>query len=131
MRNKIPPSPDLGAFMRSWRDDNNLTSQAAGERAGVSKATWSALENATRTASAATLYGIERATGMAYDDLARLAGHAVKPSADTNERARRVAAMADAMPRMRALVDLLPRLKPEQVDTLVSLAETFTRQKPG
>ncbi len=133
MRTEHKPSPALGAFLAKWRADNNYTVEEAGQRAGISKSTWSALENATRAASMTTLYGLQRATGMEYDDLARLAGHDVLRSASTDERARRIAAMAETLPRMDALLDLLPNLNAEQTDALISIAESFnrTRQSPA
>lgn len=128
-RERISPSQDLADFMRKWRSSRNLTVAQAGERAGISKSAWSALENATRAASMATLYGLQRATGMEYDDLARLAGHEVRRSKDIDDRARRIAGMAAAMPRMAALIDLLDKLREDQVDTLLSVAESFNRKR--
>ena len=128
-RKTITPSKDLGAFLLKWRKANNLTTAEAAERAGISKSAWSALENATRAASMATLYGLQRATGVDYDDIARMAGHDVQRSQSTDDRARRIAALAEAMPRMGALIDLLDKLREDQVDTLLSIAETFISRK--
>lgn len=130
MKTRYKPSPELGAFLKKWREENGqITMQDAAERAGISKSTWSALENVTRGASMETLYGLQRATGMEYDDLARLAGHEVRRSASTDERARRIAAMGETMPRLGALLDLLPNLNAEQTDALVSIAETFNQTR--
>lgn len=118
-------STELGRFMRRWRGKEGLTIQEAAERIGVVKSTWSMLERGVRQPETETLLALERATGTPMDELARMAGFSVRSSATAAERARRVAALAEGDPRLAILVDLLPELSPEQVDTLVSLVETM------
>lgn len=67
--------------------------------------------------------------GVTMDELARMAGIIVRVSQTVAERSRRVAALAEGDPRMGVLIDLLPELSPEQIDTLVSLVETMKAQK--
>lgn len=112
--------------MRRWREENdNLTVEAAAQEIGVVKSTWSQLERGIRTPETETLLLMERRMGVTMDELARMAGIIVRVSQTVAERSRRVAALAEADPRMEALIGLLPELSPEQVDTLVSLAETM------
>lgn len=129
MRTRYKPAPDLGAFLLKWRKENGLTMEEAADRAGISKSTWSALENVQRGASMQRLYGLQCATGAEYDDLARLAGHEVRRSVSIDERARRIAAMSENLPKTRALIDLLEHLDENQTDVLLSAAENFSRNR--
>ena len=120
---------ELGRFMRRWRKDQEWTIDRAAQEIGVVKSTWSQLERGLRTPETETLLLMERKMGVTMDELARMAGIIVRVSQTVAERSRRVAALAEGDPRMGVLIDLLPELSPEQIDTLVSLVETMKAQK--
>lgn len=124
------PTP-LGRFMYRWRLENELTVEAAAERIDVVKSTWSNLENGKRKPEAETLLLLERETKVPFAELAKMADYEVRQSVSAEHRAQRVAAIAEASPPMAALIDLLPGLKPDQVDTLVTLAEDMHRRNAG
>lgn len=120
---------ELGRFMRRWRKDQEWTVDRAAQEIGVVKSTWSQLERGLRTPETETLLLMERKMGVPMDELARMAGIIVRVSQTVAERSRRVAALAEGDPRMGVLIDLLPELSPEQIDTLVSIVETMKAQK--
>lgn len=121
----------LGQFMRQWRTSEGLTVEAAADRIGVVKSTWSQLERGTRDASLETLLLLAHHTGAAIDDLARMQNQAVRASRSNEERSRRVAALADAIPAVAGLLALLPDLSAVELDTLLSVAEGFGRRRKG
>lgn len=128
-RKQLQPSTELGGFLKRWRDNNRLTIEEAAERIGVVKSTWSLLERGKRAASFETLMAISETTGVPIHDLARMAGHSVHLSASAEERARRVAAVGEAIPAIGAVLDLLPELYPHEADTLLSVAEGLIRNR--
>lgn len=121
---------ELSEFMRKWRTGQNLTVQEAADEIGVAKSTWSQLENGQRKISLETLMALSDKTTVPIDDLSRMAGLDVRTSISVDERARRVAALAEAIPQIGAVLDLLPELTGSQIDAMLSFAESLvTRQK--
>lgn len=122
---------ELGRFMRRWREDNELTVEAAAEQVGIVKSTWSKLENGKQRPEAETLLLLERVTKMSFEELARMSGFQPRRSESREHRAQRVAAFAESMPSAGVLVDLLPNLSADQIDTLVTIAEDMRRRNEG
>lgn len=120
---------ELGRRMRAWRKSEDLTVAEAAGRAHIVKSTWSNLERGVRQPETETLLLLEQAMGIPMDELARMAGFNVRASQNVGERARRVAALAEGDPRMQVLIGLLAELSPEQIDTLVSVAEGMRKSQ--
>lgn len=125
----IPPSPALGTFMRRWRDAENLTQEEAGRRIGLTKGAWSKLERGLTSISIETLMALSQETGISSDELAVMANYPVRHSASVEDRSRRVAELAEAMPAIGAMIDLLAELSADDVDTLVSLGESLVQKR--
>jgi transcriptional regulator with XRE-family HTH domain len=121
---------DLGRFLRTWRTDKNLTVEDAAAQAGFpSKSTWTKIENGQKRVSLETLYALSQLTGRTMDDLAAKLGWAIHRSRSSEERAQRVAALADVEPKAAALIDLLPDLTPAQIDLMLSAGEGLRRDQ--
>jgi transcriptional regulator with XRE-family HTH domain len=124
-----PKVTELGQFMRKWRKEQNLTVQEAADSIGVSKSTWSEQEHGQRSISIETLMALSDQTGVPLDALSRMAGLDVRKSVPIEDRARRVAALAEAIPRIGAVLDLLPELSGGDIDAMVSLAESLVARR--
>lgn len=72
-----------------------------------------------------TLALLAEHTGLEMSAIAEMAGIPVKGSANRRDRADRIAAMVAARPRLHALVEFLPELTDDEVDTLLSAAEVM------
>lgn len=131
VRKKQEPSTELGRFMRQWRMDQQppLTIEAAAGVVGIAKSTWSKLERGQRFVSLETLIALSERTTKTVDELTAMLGERVIPSKTNEERARRAAALAEKVPAAAALLGLLPELTPQEVDTLLSVGESFVRQR--
>lgn len=125
------PSEKLADFMRRWRDGRPV--REIEEITGISHSVWSKLENKVTVPSFETLLLLSEATKLPIDDLAEMAEFKVRRSNSVEDRARRAAAMGEAIPDVGKLLDLLPEFSPREADTLLSLAETLMRQRtePG
>lgn len=128
-RKQKRPTHELGMLLFDWRESNNLTVAAAGGRVGVAKSTWSKWENGDMSPSVEALVSISAETGVPLDELATRSGHEIKISTSSEDRAHRIAAVAEAIPQVAIMVDLLTELEPHEVDTLVSVAETMIRRR--
>jgi transcriptional regulator with XRE-family HTH domain len=124
----MPASKTLGRFLRDWRMQQGLTVEAAADRVGIVKSTWSNLERDKRRASLETLLRLSEQTGLAIEELARMQDPRTRASVSTEDRARRVAAVAHAIPQIDAFLDLLGELSPGEIDVLLSAAETMIYQ---
>lgn len=131
VRKKQTPSIDLGRFMREWRKGEGLTVQAAADEIGVSKSTWSNLEQAKRAASMETLIALSERTGRSVDSLAAMTGQEIRHSRTAQERARRTVVLTEKVPKAGLLLDLLPELTDREIDTLLSVGENLIRQRGG
>ncbi len=126
-RKQREPSEKLAEFMRRWRDGRPVREIA--DLTGISHSVWSKLENRVTVPSFETLLLLSDATGLPIDDLAEMAEFKVRRSNSVEDRAHRAAAMAEAIPDVGKLLDLLPEFSPREADTLLSLAETLIRQR--
>lgn len=121
---------ELGRFLRQWRVDQNLTVEEAAAQAGFStKSIWTKIEGGQKKVAMETLWALSKLTGRTMDDLAGKLGLPIRPSRSNEERARRIAALADAQENAAALLDLLPDLAPAQIDLLLSAAEGLHRDQ--
>jgi transcriptional regulator with XRE-family HTH domain len=121
------PSEKLAEFMRRWRGDRVVREVA--ELTGISHSVWSKLENKTTTPSFETLLRLSDKIGIPIDDLAEMAEFKVRRSNSVDDRAHRAATIAEAIPKVGALLDLLPELSAKEADTLLSVAETLIQQR--
>lgn len=129
VRKKQPKdTTDLGRFMLEWRNDNNLTVEEAAGRAEIVKSTWTKLENGQKKIALETLFALSQLTGRTMEDLLSKLGRKVHRSQSSEERGRRMAALAEAEPLAAKLIDLLPDLTPGQIDTMLTVGEGL-RQK--
>ena len=126
-RKQRKPSEKLADFMRRWR--NGRPVREIQELTGISHSAWSKLENKATVPSFETLLLLSEATKLPIDDLAEMAEFKVHRSNSVEDRARRAAAMGEAIPDVGKLLDLLPELSPREADTLLSLAENLMRQR--
>jgi hypothetical protein len=122
------PSKALADFLRHWRNDRPVR-EIADEEPKISHSVWSKLENMATTPSFETLLVISEKTGMPVDDLAVLAEFKVRRSNSIADRSRRAAAVAEAIPGVGKLLDLLPEFSAREADTLLSVAESLVRQR--
>lgn len=122
------PTTDLGLFMRQWRVDENLTVEEAADKAGFGKSVWTKIENGQKRVSLETLFAISILTGRTLDDLAVKLGWSIRRSHSSTERAHRIAALVEVEPQAAALVDLLPDLSPDQIDTMLTMGESLRRK---
>jgi transcriptional regulator with XRE-family HTH domain len=129
VRKKQEPSTDLGKFMRQWRLDQRLTVEEAADAIDVSKSTWSKLERGQRFVSLETLMALAEKTGRTVEELAAKLGQVVTHSRSNEERGARSAALAEKIPRVAQLLDLLPEMTDREIDTLLSLGESLIRQR--
>lgn len=130
-KSQVDMQTDLTIFMERWREEHNLTVEAAAQAMGVVKSTWSNLENGKRKPDMETIFLLEDYTKVPFDELARMSRYPVRRSKSVEHRAQRVAGLAESMPSMNSLIDVLPDLKTHQVDTLLSLAEDMRRRNGG
>lgn len=122
------PTTDLGIFMRQWRTDENLTVEEAAAKAGFGKSIWTKIENGQKRVALETLFAISKLTGRTMDDLAIKLGYSIRRSRSSEDRAHRVAALVEVEPKAAALVDLLPDLTPDQIDTMLTMGESLRRK---
>lgn len=124
-KTKVARITDLGKAMKQWRHRQvpTTTVQEAAEKIGVSKSTWSELENGKRHPGADTLIALEALLGMDASKLLEMAGGPSRRSVDAADRARRWTLVEKRHPRASILVDLLPEMTDDQVDMLLNLAE--------
>lgn len=125
---------ELGRTMRKWRNQRGFTSLRAGQEIGVSKSTWSDLENGKRLISMETAKGLSIATGISLDEISRQGGMPIRHSKNSIERLERASAAAEVIPGLGLLLDLFPELTPDEADMLLTLAETLVerrRRGPG
>lgn len=120
---------DLGRLMKRWRQSEGLTVEAAGERIGVVKSTWGKIERGANKASMETLAALSALLGRTVDELAAKDGREIHRSVSNAERAQRTAELAEKMPPLGVLLDLLPELTGAEVDTLLSVGESLVRQR--
>lgn len=118
------PSKALADFLRRWRNDRPVR-EIAEEEPKLSHSVWSKLENMATTPSFETLLILSEKTGMPVDDLAVLAEFKVRRSNSVEDRTHRAAAVAEAIPKIGSLIDLLPEFSPKEADVLLSVAETL------
>lgn len=124
---KLPK--ELGQMMRKWRMDQGKTVDQAAEAISVSKSTWSDLENSKRPISIETAKGLSLATGVSLDEIARMSGQPMRRSSSSQERLQRADAAAAVIPGLGHLMDLFPELLPDEVDMLLSSAESLIRRR--
>ena len=121
------PSENLAVFLRRWRGQRGVTEVA--RAVGLSThSIWSKME-AGQEPSIETLLLLSEHTGKPVEELAAMAGIPVQRSLSDPDRARRIAAMEAAVPKMAVLIDLLPELDPSEIDVLLTVAEGFLRRR--
>lgn len=123
------PPTELGRFMRKWREDRNLTVDQAADDIGVVKSTWSNLERGKRAASIETLMALSLKTEIPLEQLSRMAGLKVQLSSSIDDRARRVSALAAAIPQIGAVLDLLGELSGSEVDAMLTFGESLVARR--
>jgi DNA-binding XRE family transcriptional regulator len=62
-RDAVEPDPNLPGRMKAWREANGLTVREAGERVGISHATWARIERGDFAGRANTVDAIRRTLG--------------------------------------------------------------------
>lgn len=124
---------ELGRMMRSWRlgQEDGWTVSEAAAAIGVSKSTWSDLENGKRPISLETAKGLSLATGVSLDEINRMGGNPIRQSRNSQERLQRADAAASVIPGLGLLMDLFPELLPVEVDMLLTSAESLIRRRKG
>lgn len=121
---------ELGRMMRNWRMDlNGMTMEEAADKIGVSKSTWSDLENGKRPISLETAKGLSLATGVSLDEISRMDGKPMRHSRNPQERLQRADAAAEVIPELGLLLDLFPELFPDEADMLLSSAESLVARR--
>ena len=119
------PAETLASFLRRWRGRRGISEIA--RDAGMSQPSiWSKLEKG-QAPSLETLILLSQHTGRDVDELAVMAGLIVRRSVNDRDRFDRIAAMEQAVPQTRVVVDLLPELTPGEIDTLLTIAEGMIR----
>jgi transcriptional regulator with XRE-family HTH domain len=122
------PTTDLGRFLRQWREDENLTVEEAASRAGFGKSIWTKIENGQKRVALETLFAISNLTGRTMEDLVIRLGWIIRRSRSSEDRAQRMAALVEVEPKAAALLDLLPDLTPDQIDTMLTVGESLRRK---
>lgn len=125
---------ELGRTMRKWRteQEGGWTMERAADFIDVAKSTWSALENGVRPISLETARALSVATGVSIDELVRQGGRTIRQSKNPPDRLLRAAAAAEVIPGLGDLMDMFPDLEPDDVDLLLSTAESLrTRRRRG
>ena len=122
------PSKTLADFLRRWRGDRTVR-EIAETTPEMSHSVWSKLENMATTPSFETLLVLSEKTGMPVDELAVMAEFKVRRSNSVEERVHRAAAVAEAIPKIGTLIDLLPEFSAREADTLLSVAEGLIRNR--
>lgn len=120
---------ELGKMMRAWRMNNNMTVTAAADHVHIAKSTWSDIENGNRPVSLETAKAISLALGVSLDDLTRAAGQPLRRSSNPQERVERALAASEVIPGLGQLLDLFPELLPDEVDMLLTSAESLVRRR--
>lgn len=124
-KQKSADTTELGRFLYQWRIDKNLTVEEAADQAGFTKSIWTKLENGQKMIGLETLFAISKLTGRTMDDLYAKLGKQVHYSKTSEDRGRRMAALAEVEPKAAALIDLLPDLSPGQIDTMLTVGESL------
>ncbi len=126
---------ELGRMMRAWRlgQDGGWTTARAADYIGVSKSTWSDLENGKRAISLETAKALSRATGATLDEISQMSGSPIRHSSNHQERLQRADVAAQAIPGLSLLLGHFPDFHPDEVDLLLSMAESLIRRhtEPG
>lgn len=122
------PSKALADFLRRWRGDRTVR-EVTDEQPEMSHSVWSKLENMATTPSFETLLILSDKTGMPVDELAIMAEFKIRRSNSVEDRSYRAAAVAEAIPKIGTLIDLLPELSAKEADTLLSVAESLIRSR--
>lgn len=120
---------ELGKMMRRWRLENSLTVTAAADVVNIAKSTWSDLENGKRPVSLETAKALSLQLGITLDDLTRAADQPIRRSRNSQERIDRALAASEVIPGLGQLLDLFPELQPDEVDMLLSSAESLVRRR--
>lgn len=128
-QHNTPPAETLAVFLRRWRGQRGVREIAA--KVGLNHSIWSKLENGRSSVSIETLLRLAEHTGKSIEELAHMAGLAVKRSLNGRDRNDRVAAMASAVPKAGVLVDLLSELAPDEIDVLLTVAEGMIHHRRG
>lgn len=118
---------ELGRTMRKWRNEqeDGWTMERAAAAIGVSKSTWSDLENGKRPISLETAKGLSLATNVSLDEIARQGDQPIRRSKNAQERLQRADAAAEVIPELGLLLELFPELTPDEADMLLSSAESL------
>lgn len=119
------PTTELGRFLRQWRESENLTVEEVATRAGFGKSIWTKIENGQQRVALETLFAISNLTGRTLDDLAVKLGWSIRRSRSNEDRAQRMIALVEVEPKAAALLDLLPDLLPDQIDTMLTVGESL------
>jgi DNA-binding phage protein len=119
------PQETLATFLRRWRGNRNI-SEAARDAGFTTHSIWSKLEKGQEP-KLETLLKLSEHTGKTMAELATMAGMSVHKSMSDRDRSDRIAAMTHAIPKTGPLVDLLSELTPDEVDTLLTVAEGMIR----
>lgn len=120
MASKTHGSSAFATYLKTIRGKRTLEEMA--EQSGMTYSGWSKLERGQRIPSLTTLFRLHRLTGKSILELAEMSGVPLEASANRQDRADRIAAMEQAIPEMSALVSLLPRLRADQIDMLLTIA---------
>lgn len=124
---------DLGRYMAEWRAQQNLSMRAAAEQAQISHSTWADIENNKRPADTGTFVALSRVLERSIDDLVEMEGRhrPYRRSKAPGERAARITRTILDRPRLEALFDQSGDLQDQEIDLILSLAESLRKRRRG
>lgn len=120
---------ELVRYVRRWREEQQLTMRAAGEKIGISPTTLSDFVNGKQAATLEMVIFFADYFNLSIDEVAKMDGRAVTISASDEDRYRRLVRMLQHLPKSDRILEALETFDVHELDYLLTTIEVIEAQR--